>query len=199
VLETPLSGRFLGENKKLAFAPPVAYDYLVYACLGVGAVGLLVTFSGKLGIEIPMLSFMSPFMVMVGLAGFWAQLSLQRIVFDLNERTYVRRDGPGFIKTVRRGRIDDIEALTLLAEVPLVMSAVSGSSTPVTYRLVIHWKGMTQPIMILQTDSRTVPQGAPLNAGAGPIHHLGVRYANALNLPFFDQAHISSPCPVPVF
>ena len=199
MLETPLSGRFVGENRKLVFAPPPAYDYLVYGCLGAGAVGVLVMGLQRFGITVPVLGFFAPFFVMAGLAGLWAQLSLHRIVFDLKERTYVRRDGPGFFKTARRGRIDDIEAITLLAETPMVMAAIAGAGTAVTYRLVAHWKGMAQPIMVLQTDSRHITPGAPLNAGAGPIYHLGARYAQALGLPFFDQAHVSTPCPVPVF
>ena len=132
--------------------------------------------------------------LLVILAGTAAALSLTGISFNLGERHYRRRQGPGtFVKTIH-GKFDELDALVLIAE-PNSRMLAGG----VTYHLVLHWKGQTQPIMVLQSDSRQLPPGQPLNIGAQQLLGQGLRYAQALGIPFFDNSHFASKCPVPIW
>jgi hypothetical protein len=128
----------------------------------------------------------------VMVAGVGAALSLQTIAFDLRERIYRRRQGPGFFPRFTRGRLDDLDAIVVLAE------HNAGAIPPsVTYHVVLHWKAGKEPIIVLQKDTRFLSSGQPLNAQAGPIIQLAGRYAQALGIKFFDNTYFSSVCPVP--
>ncbi len=195
MIETPLFGRFYGENKRLVFAPPLPYQALVRGSIfgGIGMVALSaieVAVGG--GPLYPEWWFFTG--VAVVLAGVAAAFSLASITFTLGERHYRRRQGPGMFVNTRTGSTSELDALVLIAEPNSRMM-----SNGVTYHLVLHWKGMSQPIMVLQSDSRMLPPGQPLNLGAQQLLQLGVRYAQAIGIPFFDNSHFASKCPVPIW
>ncbi len=196
MLETPLYGRFIGENKKLVFGPVGPYTALVRACV-IG--GCLVTavgvFAPPLGVELPIYdAWWVGLGVAVALAGIAVAFSLQSVVFDLRERIYRRRQGPGLIPKTTRGRVSDLDAVVLIAE---PNSLIFGGG--VTYHLVLHWKGQREPVLVLQQDTRPLPAGQPMNAATGPLHQRGMQYARALGVPFYDNSHFPSPNPFPIW
>jgi hypothetical protein len=194
-LETPLSGRFYGENKRLVFAPPLWYDLLVAVCifggLGFAAYALM---NGGLQIgNAPLLGFFLG--VMVTVAGVWAAFSNERMACDLRRRTYARLEGQGLGKRLTRGSLDELDAVVLLTEewaVPL------GGSRPVIYRLVLHWRGAMQPLVVVGVERHMLRQNEPLNSRAGLMLNKGSRYAHALGVTFYDNSYYPSPCPVRV-
>lgn len=196
MIETPLFGRFMGENKRLVFSAPMPYHYLVRGSIGAGAgmvfVGLV---EGPTQIEAgPPPQWWIIIGAMVLLAGIAAAFSLASISFDLQERHYRRRQGPGLFNTLRVGSTNELDALVLISE---PNSRIPGGG--VTYHLVLHWKGESQPIMVLQQDTRMLPPGQPLNIGAHQLLSAGLRYAQAIGIPFFDNSHIAARCPVPIW
>lgn len=132
--------------------------------------------------------------LMVIVAAVAAFFSLQAITFDLRERTYRRRQGPGFLPRFSRGRLDDLDAIVVLTETNTLSLPPS-----VTYHVVLHWKGMREPLMVLQKDTRLYHAGEPINAHAAAILQLAARYAQALGVRFFDNTYYPSPCPVPIW
>jgi hypothetical protein len=183
MLETPLFGRFLGENKYLIFAPAKEYIWLVGSCVGGGLLCTLWAMWAQ-----------SFYFICVGLAvaaaGTWGALSLHWISFNLRERVYTRRQGPGMFPKTTRGSFNDLEVIFLLSEERFLVAR------HVTYRLLLQWRGGKEPSMVLQQMYFAVPAGYPLNQGAGPLYHLGMKAAAALGVPLSDQAHVSSPNPV---
>jgi hypothetical protein len=172
------------------------YQMLVKGTIGLGTFMLLYGFLGPiLGLDLPLYG---GWWVMVGalvaLAGFAALFSLQSIAFDLKERTYTRRQGPGTFPKVTRGSISNIDALVCIAEPNSRM--IAGG---VTYHLVLHWKGRMEPLMVVQQDTRQLPNGQPLNICATQILERGARYAAALGVPYHDNTHFASQCPVPIW
>ncbi len=196
MLETPLYGRFGKENRRLVFGPTQAYDVLVNGTAIAGAGLILAGFSGGLPALFPInldggwCLFTG---AMVAGASAWAYLSLVRISFDLKNGTYWRRQGPGFLPRMTTGKVSDLDALVLLAE------PNSGINGGVTYHLVLHWKQGRQPLMVVQQDTRSMRPGEPLQAGGVQLMNLGVQYAKALGIPFYDNSHFPSRCPVPIF
>lgn len=195
MLETPLFGHFQSENRRLAFIAPAPYHMLVRTCvIGGIAAAIYGAFGPVLGLESAMPGWWLMVGVLVALAGVLAALSLQSIVFDLRDGMYRRRQGPGVLPTTTFGKITELDALVLIAEPNSRM--INGG---VTYHLVLHWKGQRQPPMVVQQDTRAIPMGQPLNLGAQALLHQGMRYAQALGLPFYDNSHFASPCPVPIW
>jgi hypothetical protein len=194
VLETPLYGRFVGENKKLVFGPTGPYVVLVRLCVIGGGLGVLVAALAP-SVNLPDFPVWW-WIATVGTcgAGILAAWSLELVVFDLKERVYRRRQGPGTFHRTTRGRLSDLDAVVLIAE-PNSRLLNGG----VTYHLLLHWKLQKEPAMVLQQDTRIVPPGQPLNAAAGPIYQRGAAYAKALGLPLYDNAHFPSANPVPMF
>jgi hypothetical protein len=192
MLETPLYGKFYREDTKLVFAAPLPYHVLVRLCIGGG------TLMCVYGLLSPYTPIYPVWWMVVGLlvivAGVLAALSLQSVTFDLRERFYVRRQGPGLFPKMMRGPLSDLDAIVLIAEPdPLMIHR------GVTYHLVLHWKGQRQPPMVLQQDTRQVPQGQPMNIASQQLLMRGVRYSKALGLPFYDNSHFASKCPVAVW
>lgn len=192
MIETPLYGRFIGENRKLVFTVPIAYLGLVRLCVISGIAVFAYGFFGPmLGMELPLYQ---QWWLMLGLllmvAGAAATFSLQSITLDLRERIYRRRQGPGLIPSTTRGSISDLDAMVLLTEQNLGMGGV-------TYHLVLHWKGRKEPPMVVQSDTRVLPSGAPLNGAAGPLLQKGMDFAKALGIPFYDNSHFPSKNPTP--
>jgi hypothetical protein len=184
MLETPLYGRFLGENKYLIFAPAKEYLWLVGGCVGGGLLcGAWGMFSAG--------SYFTLLGLAVCTAGLWGALSLQWISFNLREKVYTRRQGPGLLPQTSRGKFSDLEAIFLLAEERLLVQRT------VTYRLLLQWKANKEPHMVLQQDYRSLPYGQPMNVNAGPLYHLGAKAGQMLGVPLIDNAHFHSPCPVP--
>jgi len=190
-LETPLEGRYVGEDKKLVFAPPQWYDKLVGSCLVLGFLSVLSSpfgFGGGFFFD-----GTSRFWVglSVALAGLWALLSNERLICDLGSRQYSRWEGKGPFKHVSRGSLDELDAIVLIA---------SQQATPtlngVIYRLVLHWKGSRLPLLVVGQWSVSLSPGSPLNSGAGPVVALGSRFAKSLRVPFFDNSYFHSPGPV---
>ncbi|HWD39483.1 MAG TPA: hypothetical protein VG944_11585 [Fimbriimonas sp.] len=196
MLETPLYGKFVGENRRLVFGPTGPYQALVRACVVIGIVGaVLGLVTEPLGIQLP---FYPAWWFFTGLAvtgaGVLAAFSLQIVVFDLKERTYRRRQGPGTFPKTSRGKFSDLDAIVLIAE-PNSRLMAGG----VTYHLVLHWKGMREPLMVLQQETRPVGSGLSLRDGASHLIPVGMRYAQALGVPFYDNSHFPSANPVPVW
>jgi len=192
MIETPLVGRFYGEGRRLTFAAPAPYQWLVKGTAAVGTVMFLAPFTGM---ELPLYdAWWKAIGAMVIVAAVGAALSLQTIVFDLRERIYRRRQGPGFFPRFSRGRLDDLDAVVVLAELNQI--AVTPS---VTFHVVLHWKNNKEPLMVLERDTRSFIKGQQLNAHAGPVLQQAGRYAQALGVKFFDNTYFPSPCPVPIW
>jgi len=179
----------------LVFAPTGPYRYLVKACyicgLSGAGLGLLGTFVDR---ELP---FGDLWWILVGLAvvgaGVLATHSMEAISFDLRERSYRRRQGAGVSASQARGSLAELDAIVLVSE-PNSRLLQGG----ITYHLVLHWKGKRLPSLVLQQDTRVLPNGQPMNYAAAPLLSAGVRYATALGLPFYDNSHFPSPNPVPL-
>lgn len=190
-LETPLVGRFVGEDKRLVFAPPRWYENLVLACL-VG--GLYVFFSSSFGLGLDWLIVPS-WRFWVGLAvafgGAWATLSNERMTCDLKARAFVRWEGKGPFRKRSTGRLSDLDAVVVLAENRLIPTGPG-----VVYRIVLHWKQARHPLLVVGQQVCPLMPGMPLNHGAGPSLGLAHRYATALGLPLFDNTHFHSPEPL---
>ncbi len=187
-LETPLTGRFWGEDKRLIFAPPAWYQALVLACLaGGGLVGL----GGWLAWDwVPLFSIGLWLGPALFLSGAWAALSMEYIVFDLKSRTYVRREGRGFGKRTRRGSTIELDAVVVYCEnYPLALGQV------VIYRTVLHWKHASVPLLVTEREQTALQPGQSMNHGSGPIIARAQRYARALGVAFYDNSYFHSPAP----
>jgi hypothetical protein len=188
-LETPLHGRFYREGVRLVFAPPLWYDILVAICIAGGAPSALAFFvSGGADLD-----------ALLGLAvmgaGIWAALSNERMSCDTRGRTYARLEGQRLWKRITRGSLSELDALVLTTEqfgVPLVRGG------QVIYRLVLHWKGRKEPLLVVEREAHNLPIGSPINGRAGPMLQRGMAYAKALGIPFYDNSHFVSGSPVPV-
>lgn len=191
-LETPLAGRFFRETR-LLFAPPVWYDVLVVASTALG--GLLV-FGALGGLGIPLFGGGFRLLLLgtaVGLSGLWAAASNERMHCNLSSRTYARLQGQGVFKRWVKGSLDELDALVLIStEVATVGSRV------VDYRLVLHWKNASQPILVVEQRRVTLGVGQPLNSRVGDLLARGQRYASAMKLGYYDNSYFHSPAPVPV-
>jgi hypothetical protein len=196
MIETPLFGRFQGENKRLVFSAPPPYHMLVRGSIGGGVImilfGVIEAATGVDGPQFPGWWIVTG--AAVGLAGIAAAFALTSISFDLGERHYKRRQGPEMFTRTRVGSVNELDAIVLISEPnPTIMAG------GVTYHLVLHWKGESQPIMVLQQDTRILPPGQPLSVGAQPLLNAGLKYAQAIGIPFYDNSHFASKCPIPVF
>jgi hypothetical protein len=191
MLETPLFGRFQGEGRKLAFLPPAIYLTLVRV---VAIAGVIFFLNGSL-FWFPM--FYPAWWHLVGVlllgAAALASLSLHSVVFNLKEGTYRRRQGPGMFPKTTVGSLKNLDAVVLIAE-PNASLVLNG----VTYHLVLHWKNQAEPSMLLQSDTRSLGTGQPLNAAAANIQQVGIRYAQSLGVPFYDNAHFAGSNPAPL-
>ena len=188
-LETPLAGRFWGENKRLSFAPPSWYQTLVALCL-IG--GLWVGLAGYLGWAwFPLFQIGFWLGPALFLAGVWALLSMEYAVFDLRSRTFFRREGTGLFKRTRRGSMVDLDAVVVYCEnYPyVVMGRV------VIYRTVVHWKSAVVPLLVTEREQAALPAGAPMNYASGPIVARAQRYAQALGVAFHDNTYFHTPPP----
>ena len=188
MLETPLIGRYQGEDKRLAFLPPWPYLLLVRAVTVAGIVFTLNSFFGFLP------GFWSGWWFFVGmmlvLAAVMAGLSLHRVMFDLRERAYKRRQGPGFFQKSTSGSLSNLDAVQLIAE---------PSGRRVTYHLLLHWKQGMEPSMILHQETRSIGPGQPLGLAADNIRNIGVRWAKSLGVTFYDNSHYASPNPTAIW
>lgn len=190
-LETPLRGRFWGENKRLLFAPPIWYDWFVIVVV---AAGVLMAFFGYF---VPILPGLFPnWWLFTGLAvaaaGVLGYLSSERMTIDIRQRTYTRREGSGVLKRVTKGSLNDIDALVLQASESLTPSLLGRS---VVYRLVLFWKNGREPLLVCEQFAAAIPVGAAINAGAGLMLQKGHRYAQEMKLPFYDNSHFHSADP----
>lgn len=187
-----MAGRYVGEDRRLVFGPPLAYHRFVYAVAAVGTGMMLLPFLAP-GYG-PGSEWWRFFGLLVLLSSVLASFSMQLIVFDLKEKTYRRRQGPGFLPRTTVGRFADLDAVVAITE----PDRLKGNS--VTYHVVLHWKqAQAQPVLVLIQDGRAWSPGLPLNHLAGPTLQLGHRYAQSLGLPFYDNTHFPSPCPVAVW
>lgn len=184
MLETPTRGRFYKEERFLVFEPEPMYLTLVFACIGCGGAaalfGLVARDSWFLFVGIA-----------VFLSGLWANLSLVRIRFDLKNRTYRRRQGPGLIPRLWQGSIDELDALVVVAEASVI------SPGSFRYHLVLHWKQHRAPLMVLESEMR-VSMGGPQQGGQLLVSK-ATKYAMSMRLPIYDNTHYVSACPIPVW
>lgn len=188
MLETRLYGYFLGEDRRLAFLPARPYLVLIGGVFAAALISLLNVFTMMIGFHSP------PWWALVGImlmgAGVLAVLSLRTVWFDLREGRYLIRQGGSLFPRSFSGPITNFDALVLIAE---------RRASAVNYHLVLHFRGQIEAPIVLQSDSRALPHGTPLNAGAGPMLHQGDRYARALKIPFYDNSHFPSANPTPLF
>jgi len=196
MLETPLFGRFSNEDRMLVFSAPTAYHALVRACVIGGGLATLYGVMGFMGITEPPIGTMwwTCTSLAVCLAGVFAAYSLVMIRFDGKSGMYRRREGAKAFGSTTVGPMGDLDALVMIAE-PNSRMVPNG----VTYHLVLHWKGGKEPPMVLQQDTRALPPGQPLNIWAQPLRERGIKYAHTLKVPFYDNAHMASPCPIRIF
>ncbi|HXH60322.1 MAG TPA: hypothetical protein VNI20_03090 [Fimbriimonadaceae bacterium] len=188
-LETPLQGRFWGENKRLVFSPPVWYQALVSGCIAFG----VIVFGASIfdWYKVPLASIGSWLGPAVFLAGLWALLSMEYISFDLKSRTYFRREGEGLLKRSRRGSIIDVDAVVVYCEnYPYTVVG-----RVVIYRIVVHWKNSHVPLLVTERQQSSIPAGAPLNYASSAMVLRAQRYANALGVKFYDNSYFHSPAP----
>ncbi len=196
MLETPLYGKFQREGRRLVFGPPAVYQSLIQ---GVGIVGGLMAayglYSTALGEPTPVYPMWWTLIgaLLLGAAGL-AAASLQSITFDLKERMYLRRQGPGLFPRVSRGPISALDALVAISEPNSRL--INGG---VTYHLVLYWKGQREPLMVLQQDTRQLPAGQPLNIGAAQLLERGAQFAAAIGLPYHDNTQFASKCPISIW
>jgi hypothetical protein len=186
-LETPLRGRFYGENKLLMFAPPLWYDMLVGLCIIGGAIAAI----HYLRNQGESYEIFTPLAVMV--AGVWGAASSERMIIDLRSRSYARFEGQALRKHVTRGMLAELDAMVLTSE---QYPHGTGLAAHVVYRLIIYWKGMRQPLLVAEREDRNIPFGAPLNHGAASILQRGARYAAAIGVPYYDNSHMAGKAPV---
>jgi hypothetical protein len=190
-LETPLSVRFLGE-RAVAFSPSLGYDLLIVACLLSPLYGAYRWWVwAPLGFMHPGIFFGAT--IAAALGAVWALFSMDRMVCDLRRRTYLRFEGSAAWKRVRRGSLDELDAVVLTAE---QLPSIAGRHA-VVYRLVVHWKAGRLPPMVAERRLCHLPMGAPLNYSAAPWVDKGLRLAAALRVPFYDNSYFHSPCPIP--
>ncbi|MEX2244003.1 MAG: hypothetical protein WD716_09185 [Fimbriimonadaceae bacterium] len=186
-LETPLVGRFWGEDKRLVFAPPDWYTTLVALCLvggGLLALGYWASWRWVPLMEVGM--WLGPAVL---LSGVWALLSMEYAVFELKARTYSRREGRGLFKRARHGPLSELDAVVVYCEnYPFAPQVV-------VYRTVIHWKHAAVPLLVTERQQTSVPPGAPLNASSGAIVHRAQTYARALGVTLYDNTHFHTPPP----
>jgi hypothetical protein len=172
------------------------YLHLVKACAafggGMAVYGLYAMATGEVIAVYPQWWVMIG-ALLAGAAGL-AAASLQSITFDLKERVYTRRQGPGMFPRVTRGPISNLDAVVAISEPNQRLQAMG-----VTYHLVLHWKGQAEPLMVLQQDSRQMVSGQPLNIAAAQLVAQGAAYAKALGLPFYDNTSFASKCPVSIW
>lgn len=192
MIETPLVGRFYGEGRRLTFGAPAIYHALVR---GTGITGALMFIAPHTPLPLPLFDeWWTAIGAMLMVAAIGAAFSLQSIVFDLRERIYRRRQGPGFFPRFSKGRLDDLDAVVVTAELNQIAIPPS-----VTFHVVLYWKGNREPLMVLERDTRYFSPGQPLNANAGAILQSAQRYAQALGVKFFDNSYYASACPVPIW
>ncbi len=193
MLETPLFGKFSNEDRILVFSAPTAYHALIRFCVVGGGLATAYGLLGFMGIAEPPVGALwwTCTSFAVCLAGVFAAYSLVMIRFDLRTGRYRRRDGGGAFGAATEGSLTDLDAVVLIAE-PNSRMVQNG----VTYHLVLHWKGGKEPPMVLQQDTRPLPVGQPLNLWSQPLRDRGIKYAQALKAPFYDNAHFASACPV---
>lgn len=192
-LETPLEGRMVGE-KALVFAPPRWYEGLMAACVGGGLVIIAGSF---LGIDWPRgLTLLNQHWLgwAVLAAGIWAFLSTERMVCSLRSRTWIRQEG-GILRTrITRGSFDQLDALVVRAENKDLTQGVMGSHLA-AFRIVLHWKGQSQPPLVLDRLDTDVPTGYPLSQGAAPLFGKATVYGRVLGLPIYDNTQQFSGAP----
>lgn len=193
MLETPLYGKFANEDRILVFSAPTAYHALIRFCVVGGGLATVYGLLGFVGVTDPPVgtTWWTLTSLAVCLAGVFAAFSLVMIRLDAKTGTYRRRDGGGAFGATTTGTLSDLDALVLIAE-PNSRMVTNG----VTYHLVLHWKGGKEPPMVVQSDTRTLPAGQPLNVWSQPLRDRGIKYAQAIKAPFYDNAHFASPCPV---
>lgn len=185
-LETPLVGRFAKEKRRLVFAPPSWYDGLVVACVAGGF--LMTALSVVQGNDFGAFVF-----ILVLFSGIWGAISNERMLCNLTDRTYLRVEGFGLKKRVVRGSIGELDAVVLVAE-----EIHLPTGRHVIYRLALHWKGATHPVLVIGREDQGLELGAPINQLARNLQGLGLAYAQALGVKFFDNSYYSSPAPIPV-
>jgi len=189
-LETPLEGRFWGENKRLLFAPPLWYDSFVVVVLVVGVLMAIGGFFNLFPFIASSIWFLTGLAVIASaILGF---LSSERMTVDLRQKTYARREGQGPFKRVTRGPVSEIDAMVLQAS-EFIAPTLNGRA--VTYRLVLFWKNNKEPLLVCERFNAAVPFGSPFNAGAGVMLQKGIRYAKEMGLPFYDNSHFNQPDP----
>jgi hypothetical protein len=193
MLQTPLHGRFQGENKRLVFAPPEWYFWLIYAT------GIAALLFGAHGVDLlrsdlpllnnpPICKLTSALLVM---AGIFAYVSLERMTVDLQERRYRRWFGKSFLPGYAAGRMDEFEAIVVEAQ-----ELIGRVGRQVGYRIVLVWKGMRLPVMVVEEVSVSLDPGYPLHAGAGATLARAASFASALGVPLVDRSMMSSPNPI---
>lgn len=189
MIETPIVARILGEGRRLVVGPPAIYHRFVQA---VGITGGAMALAGLLQLPLPLWPgwwFVTG--TAVGLAAVAAAYALQLVVFELKEKVYRRRQGPGLWLRRSAGKLSDLDAVVVIAE-----PTTRGVMPHVTYHVVLHWKpGSSEPVLVMHQDTRLLLPGAPLNQHAAPILALGARYAQALEVKFFDNTYFPSKNP----
>ncbi len=193
MLETPLYGKLANEDRLVVFSAAPEYHVLVRMCVVGGGLAAIYGALGFVGVTNPPIGTLWWFLtsLAVCLAGVFAAYSLVMIRVDMKAGQYRRREGSSAFGSTTGGPVANLDALVLIAE-PNPLRMPGG----VTYHLVLHWKGGMEPPMVVQQDTRALQPGAPRNGAAGPRRERGLRYAQALKIPFFDNAHFASPNPM---
>lgn len=191
-LETPLVGRYVGE-KWLVFAPPIWYDILTWCCMvcGVWAFGSVFVSSLQFGVGGILPGAVNIwFGPALFVAGLWAQLSSERMRIQVQNRSYVRREGQGAFKRVTHGSMKDVDAIVLIAE------PYAANPGMVVYRAVMYWKGQKEPPLVIEQAYVHIGVGSALQSGNGVILKKSAEHARRLGVSFYDNSYFASPAPL---
>lgn len=187
-LETPLTIRRWGETR-LIFGPPAWYDYLTWACMGLGVLGyLLATMGISLILPAAITYWVGP---AVALSGIWAQLSSERMTCDLRTRMWSRREGQGVFKRITRGRLDELDAVV----VTVSDSAWGVAQAGRVVRTTLHWKNAAQPPLIVLRDYAESRPEVIVHNQLTQAAELSRR----LQIPIYDNSHFRSDSPLKPF
>jgi hypothetical protein len=161
-------------------------------CLAGGALQAILAWAGLM----PYILFLPmPWVgVAVFFAGVWALLSTERLIVNLGEGVYVRQEtGLAGLKP-RRGRVEEFDALVVVAQ-DVALSA--GLSRTAAIRIVLHFKGVAQSPMVLTRQDFSIPAAGLVGFAAQPIISRAVIYASAMGIPVYNNADQFSSSPIP--
>lgn len=164
ILETPLRPVVKQEGKILLFGPPLPYIALIRAVYAIGGLITVKEVLRLFGLDLYSIYGAEPGQHMVSgdfflgvallFAGLFATLSLDFVQFDLRERVFRWRSGPGLLRLSHSGRFSDIQLLSVSA----LPSLLAMGTNTAFYGLYLHLNN--RPGFKLLLTTQTMAQGS---------------------------------------